>query len=172
VVAWALVVAALLPAGAGARRDDLPTEGRKPDPGATVADATKGVTVQFTCPEYHPGHHRRDRQPRRRRLLRPPGPGSRRRRRRRAAAGAQPHRRPDRDRDRRRARDVHDSDRGLLPTEPGTYWWQSYRECRTYICPFGTEISDIYPVTVKKTVCTVDRAALCASSTTERGSNP
>jgi hypothetical protein len=152
-----------LPAAAGARRDDLPSEGRKPVAGATVKDATHGITVQFTCPDYHPdlgdeivnrggdGYHV---------LL--------------ATAGdlgpdgllLAPNRIDTRD-----AILVDDapglctaapdaSDRGLMPREPGTYFWQSYRDCMTYICPFGTEVSDTYNVVVKTTVCTVDRTAL------------
>jgi hypothetical protein len=168
-VVWALVVSALalvLPAGAGARRDDLPTEGRTPAAGRTIADATEGITVRFTCPDYHPdttdeivnrggdGYHvmlARTGDVGADRLLLAP--------------------------DRVDVRTVvevedqpgmctaapDDSDRGLLPTEPGTYYWQSYRECMTYICPFGTEVSDTYAVTVTKTVCTVDRAALATA---------
>jgi hypothetical protein len=165
-VSLALLLAVLLPATAGARRDDLPTEGRKPDPGATVADATKGIMVRFTCPEYHPdtsdeivnrqgdGYHVI--------LARAAGVG---------LDGLLPA--PDRV-DVRTAIEVDDapgmctaapddSERGLLPPEPGTYYWQSYRECMTYICPFATEISDTYAVTVTKTVCTVNRAALATA---------
>jgi hypothetical protein len=56
-VTWALIaltLSAAIAPSAGARRDDLPTEGRKPADGATVKDATRGVGVQFTCPDYHP----------------------------------------------------------------------------------------------------------------------
>jgi hypothetical protein len=163
----ALVVAGLLaPAGAGARRDDLPTEGRAPVSGATVADATHGVAVRFTCPDYHPdstdeivdrhadGYHV---------MLARSG-----------EVGADglllaPNRI-----DIRTAIEVDgqpgmctaapdDAERGLLPREPGTYWWQSYRECATYLCPFGVEIGDPSSVTVRKTVCTVNRAALATA---------
>jgi hypothetical protein len=165
-VTWALVALLALPAAAGARRDDLPTEGRRPAPGATVEDATAGIVVRFTCPEYHPdttdeivnrggdGYHV---------LLATAGD-----------VGADglllaPNRV-----DTRTAVEVDDapgmctaapdaSERGLLPTEPGTYWWQSYRECMTYICPFATEHSDVYGVTATRTVCTADRAALHAA---------
>jgi hypothetical protein len=163
----ALVAGGLLaPAGAGARRDDLPTEGRAPASGATVADATHGVTVQFTCPAYHPdstdeivsrhadGYHV---------MLARSG-----------EIGADglllaPNRV-----DIRTAVEVDgkpgmctaapdDAERGLLPSEPGTYWWQSYRECATYLCPFGVEFSDPFSVTVETTVCTVNRAALATA---------
>jgi hypothetical protein len=167
-LALTLLLALLLPAAAGARRDDLPTEGRTPASGATKADATKGVTVRFTCPEYHPdasdevvdrdgdGYHVM--------LARSGevGPDGL------LAA-------PDRV-DVRTAIEVDgapgictaapdDAERGLLPTEPGTYWWQSYRDCATYLCPFATEHSDVYAITVKATVCTTDRAALKAART-------
>ncbi|HWI74476.1 MAG TPA: hypothetical protein VNT55_21125, partial [Baekduia sp.] len=157
-VSLALLLAALLPAAAGARRDDLPTEGRKPAPGATIADATKGVTVQFTCPDYHPDTSDE--------IVNRDGDGYHVILARAGDVGADglllaPNRV-----DARTAIEVDgapgmctaapdDTDRGLLPTEPGTYFWQSYRECMTYICPFATEISDTYAVTVKKTVCTV-----------------
>jgi hypothetical protein len=166
VVISALVALLVLPITAGARRDDFPTEGRRPAPGATVKDATQGIVVQFTCPDYHPdtsdeivsrsgdGYHV---------MLATAGD-----------VGADglllaPNRI-----DVRTVVEVDGtdgmctaapdaSDRGLMPREPGTYWWQSYRECRTYICPFGTEISDTYDVTVGKTICTADRAALHAA---------
>lgn len=151
---------------AGARRGDLPTEGRRPADGATVKDATRGLAVRFTCPDYHPdasdeivqrggdGYHvilatTGDVGPDG--LLLAP-----------ARVDA---------RDAIEAEDAQGlctaapdgSDRGLLPTEPGTYWWQSYRECQTYVCPSGTEHSDPYEVTVARTVCTADRAALAAA---------
>jgi hypothetical protein len=159
----ALVCLALLPVAAGARRDDLPTEPRSPLDGATVAVATNGITVEFTCPPYHPtsfdevvdsratGYHvilakAKD--------IGPDG----------LLLG------PDRV-DRRDAVEVDgkpglctaapdDAERGLLPPEPGTYYWQSYRDCATYLCPFGVEIGDPWAVTVRQTVCTADRAAL------------
>lgn len=165
-VTWALVASLALPAVAGARRDDLPTEGRKPAAGATVKDATAGIAVQFTCPDYHPdtsdeivnrdgdGYHV---------VLATTGD-----------VGVDglllaPNRL-----DARTAVEVDGapgmctaapdaSDRGLMPTEPGTYYWQSYRECMTYICPFATEHSDTYAVTVTKTVCTADRATLATA---------
>jgi len=162
----ALVALALLPALAGARRDDPPAEPRLPVDGATVADATAGLAVQFTCPPFHPtsyddfingggdGYHvllarapdlgpdglllgpnRVDARPA---VLVDGKPGF--------CTAA-----PD------------DADRGLLPTEPGTYWWQPYRECATYLCPFGTEAGDPSSVTVKKTVCTANRGALAGA---------
>lgn len=162
-VSLALLLAVLLPAAAGARRDDLPTEGRKPDPGATLADATKGITVRFTCPDYHPDTSNE--------IVNREGDGYHVILARAGDVGPDgvllaPNRV-----DVRTAIEVDgapglctaapdDSDRGLLPTEPGTYHWQSYRECMTYICPFGTEISDTYAITVRRTVCTVNRAAL------------
>lgn len=160
----ALLCLALLPAGAGARRDDLPTEPRMPADGATVADATGGVVVQFTCPPYHPtsfddvvdsrgtGYHvilaAKSKDVGFDGLLLGPNRV-----------------------DKRDAVEVDgkpgmctaapdDADRGLLPTEPGTYWWQSYRDCATYLCPFGIEYGEPSAVTVKQTVCTADRAAL------------
>jgi hypothetical protein len=159
----AVLLCALLPVAAGARRDDLPTEPRTPVDGATVADATSGIAVQFTCPPYHPtsyddvvdsrgvGYHV-------------------------ILAKAQdvgfdglllgPNRVDTRD-----VIEVEDkagmctaapddAERGLLPTEPGTYWWQSYRVCATYLCPFGVEIGYPSAVTVRKTVCTANRGAL------------
>lgn len=164
---WTIVaLTLLLAASASARRDDLPTEPRKPADGATVKDATRGVMVQFTCPDYHPdssdeivnrsgdGYHV---------LLA-------------TAADVGPDGlllAPNRV-DARDAIEVEDgpglcaaapdaSDRGLLPTEPGTYWWQSYRECMTYICRTGVEAGDVSRVTVVATVCTADRAALAAA---------
>lgn len=165
-VTSALVALLALPAAAGARRDDFPTEGRKPAPGATVKDATQGIVVQFTCPDYHPdtsdeivnrggdGYHV---------ILATAGD-----------VGADGLLLAPARIDVRAVVEVDGvdgmctaapdaSDRGLMPREPGTYWWQSYRECRTYICPFGTEISDTYDVTVVKTVCTADRAALATA---------
>jgi hypothetical protein len=164
-VTWALVALLLAPT-AGARRDDLPTEGRKPDDGATVKDATRGVDVRFTCPDYHPDSTDE--------IVNRHGDGYHVLLARAADVGpdgllAAAHRI-----DRRDAVEVEDapglctaapdvSDRGLLPTEPGTYWWQSYRDCMTYVCPSGVEHSDAYAVTVTKTICTADHAALAAA---------
>jgi hypothetical protein len=162
----ALVLCGLLATTALARRDDLPTEPRTPTSGATVADATRGIDVTFTCPDYHPssydvvvngggeGYHV---------LL--------------ARAGdlgpdgllLAPNRI-----DIREAIEVDGrpgmctaapdaADRGLLPTEPGTYWWQPYRDCATYLCPFGVELGDASSVVVGKTVCSVNRAALATA---------
>lgn len=165
-VTWALVALLALPVAAGARRDDLPAEGRTPVSGGSVKDATAGVTVRFTCPDYHPdtsdeivnrggdGYHV---------LFATAG-----------AVGADGLLLAPSRIDARTAVEVDGaagfctaapdaSDRGLMPREPGTYWWQVYRECMTYICPFGTEISDTYSVTVTRTVCTADRAALAAT---------
>jgi hypothetical protein len=162
----ALAALLALPSVAGARRDDLPTEGRTPVAEATVKDATQGLAVRFTCPEYHPdttdeivnrggdGYHvllatkadvgqdglllAPNRVDGRDAILVDDAPGM--------CTAA-----PDA------------SERGLMPREPGTYWWQSYRDCMTYICPFATEHSDVYAVTVTRTVCTADRAALASA---------
>lgn len=166
-VTWALVAPALAPAPvADARRDDLPTEGRRPADGATVKDARRGVDVRFTCPDYHPDSGEE--------IVNRGGDGYHVILARGADVG------PDgllSAADRVDVRDavlVDDasglcaaapdaSDRGLLPTEPGTYWWQSYRDCMTYVCPAGVEHSDAYAVTVTRTVCMADRAALAAA---------
>jgi hypothetical protein len=161
------LVTALLPVAAGARRDDLPTEPRTPVDGATQADATAGIAVQFTCPPYHPTSYDD--------LVDSRGTGYH-----VILAKAKdvgfdglllgPNRV-----DKRDAVEVDgkpglctaapdDADRGLLPTEPGTYWWQSYRDCATYLCPFGIEDGDPSAVTVNQTVCTVNRAALKSAS--------
>jgi hypothetical protein len=151
---------------AGARRDDLPTEQRRPAQGATVADVTAGLEVRFTCPAYHPyvyddvvvdageGYHVI--------LARAAGVG------------------PDGlvlATDRVETRDAlavdgepgmctaspDDAEHGLLPPEPGTWFWQSYRDCATYLCTGGVEVSDVWPVTVTRTVCTAGRAALATA---------
>lgn len=158
----------VVPTGASARRDDPPVEGRAPADGAVVKDAVNGLlSVRFTCPPYHPtaydevvdsagtGYHV---------IL--------------ATAGAVgvdglllgPSRVDARD-----AVTVDDAagmctaapdtdERGLLPREPGTYWWQAYRDCATYLCPFGTEVSEPMRVVVRETVCTANRTALGAAS--------
>ncbi|MCW2995706.1 MAG: hypothetical protein JWQ18_3201, partial [Conexibacter sp.] len=141
----ALLACALLAAPAGARRDDPQPDPRKPLSGATVADATQGIRVVFTCPDYHPSAYDE--------TVNTGGDGYHVLLARAGDLGADglllaPNR-----------IDVRDaivvdgepgmctaapdgSDRGLLPTEPGTYWWQPYRGCETYICPFGVEIAD------------------------------
>src|SRR4051812_41198603 len=48
-----MALTALAPALASARRDDKPAELFRPSNGATVADATHGLTVDFSCPVYH-----------------------------------------------------------------------------------------------------------------------
>ncbi|WCB94665.1 hypothetical protein DSM104299_03403 [Baekduia alba] len=163
----ALLCLALLPPVAGARRDDLPTEPRTPVDGATVADATAGITVAFTCPPYHPtayddvvdsrgtGYHVI--------LAKAKDIGF-------DGLLLGPNRV-----DRRDAVEVDgqpglctaapdDAERGLLPTEPGTYWWQSYRDCATYLCAFGVEYGDPSAVTVTQTVCTANRTALTSAT--------
>lgn len=162
----ALIFALALPAVAGARRDDLPIEPRAPLDGAKVADATRGIAVEFTCPPYHPnandemvdsqgtGHHVL--------LARAKGLGL-------DGLLLGPNRVDTRD-----AVAIEDkagmctaapddTERGLLPNEPGTYWWQAYRDCATYLCPFGVEVGEAYAVTVTKTVCTVNRGALATA---------
>jgi hypothetical protein len=162
----AVLLGALLASAAGARRDDLPTEPRLPTDGATVADAVNGLTVEFTCPPYHPtsyddvvdshatGYHV---------ILA-----------RRADVGLDGLLAPINRVDTRTAVEVDgkagictaapdDADRGLLPTEPGTYWWQSYRDCATYICNGGVEIGTPSAVTVRKTVCSANRGALATA---------
>jgi hypothetical protein len=159
----AVLLCALLPVAAGARRDDMPTEPRAPVDGATVADATSGIAVQFTCPPYHPTSYDE--------IVDSRGTGYH-----VLLASAKdigfdglllaPNRV-----DARSAIEVDgapgmctaapdDAERGLLPTEPGTYWWQPYRDCATYLCPFGIEDGDPSAVTVRQTVCTANRAAL------------
>jgi hypothetical protein len=157
------VLAGALPGVAGARRDDLPTEVRSPASGATVADATHGVAVRFTCPSYHQfvyddvitappeGYHVilarsgevgadrllavANRLEVRGAILVDATPG---------LCTAEP----------------DGAEDGLLPREAGTYWWQPYRECATYLCPGGVEVGDPASVTVTRTVCTVNRAGL------------
>ncbi|HEY6760484.1 MAG TPA: hypothetical protein VI318_13380 [Baekduia sp.] len=159
----ALAVLLLVPALASARRDDLPVEPRTPVDGAAVKNATAGLDVRFTCPPYHPtsyddvvdsratGYHvllakakdigfdglllGLNRVDTRDAVEVDDQPGM--------CTAA-----PD------------DADRGLLPTEPGTYWWQPYRDCATYLCPFGVEDADPSAVTVTQTVCTANRTAL------------
>jgi hypothetical protein len=165
VVVWTLI-ALLLAAPASACRDDLPTETRSPAPGTRIKDATKGVEVRFTCPAYHPDTTdaivNRDGEGYHVMLATASDIGP-------DGLLLAPNRVDIRD-----VIAIDDqpglctaapdaSDRGLLPREPGRYWWQSYRDCMTYICPFGTEISDLSDVTVVRTVCTTDRAALAAA---------
>jgi hypothetical protein len=165
--AAALACLMLLPAVAGARRDDLPTEPRAPADGAAVAHAVDGISVAFTCPSYHPtsydvvvstegsGYHV---------ILATTG-----------ETGLDglllgPQRVDGRD-----AIEVEDqpgmctaapdaAERGLLPREPGTYWWQSYRDCATYLCPFAIEAGTPSAVVVKQTPCTANRGALKAAT--------
>ena len=163
VAAMAAVALGVLPGTAGARRDDLPTEARSPVAGATIADATHGITVKFTCPPYHPtsyddvipgpadGYHVI--------LARSGNVGDDRL----LAMTA-----------RIEVRDAIEVDgepgmctaapdsaeNGLLPREPGAYWWQPYRDCATYLCAGGVEPGDPSAVTVRRTVCSADRAAL------------
>jgi hypothetical protein len=162
----AVLLGALLAGAAGARRDDLPPEPRAPADGATVADAVEGVDVQFSCPAYHPtsyddivdsratGYHV---------ILA-----------RAADLGPDGLLLPTNRVDARTAVEVDgqpgmctaapdDADRGLLPNEPGTYWWQAYRDCATYICNGGVETATPSAVTVRATVCTANRGALATA---------
>jgi hypothetical protein len=159
----ALAAAILLPAVAGARRDDLPAELFRPASGATVADATKGLHVDFTCPVYRQfpyddlftgpteGYHvilSTNDQVDEHRLLVPAGRVDQ-----RGAVlidGLIGHCTAAED----------DAGNGLLPREPGTYHWQVWRECEPYVCPGGVEVSDVWSVVVKRTVCTVNRSEL------------
>jgi hypothetical protein len=159
----ALLVAIALPGAAGAREGDQPVEARTPGDGAVVEDASAGLSVRFTCPPYHPtsfddvvpdggeGYHV---------ILATSGDVG--------ADGLLP------GAARVDARDAVQVDgapglctaapdaaeRGLLPREPGTYWWQPYRDCATYLCPSGTEAGDPSRVVVKNTVCSANRTAL------------
>jgi hypothetical protein len=162
----ALMCLALLATAAGARRDDLPTEPRTPADGATVADATGGLDVTFTCPPYHPTSYDD--------VVDSKGTGYHVILARAADVGIDgllvaPNRV-----DKRDAVEIDgkpglctaapdDAERGLLPTEPGTYWWQSYRDCATYLCPFAIEQGTPSAVTVRQTVCTANRAALTSA---------
>jgi hypothetical protein len=178
----AAVVAALacaLPSTAGARRDDIPTEPYKPVDGAVVKDAANGLTIDFTCPAYHPGFedfirgpvdgyhvvladapdvdangmllltHRIDVRDAVRIELPP------------AASGepAPAHCTAAED----------DAGRGPLPREAGRYWWQAYRDCDTWVCPGGAEPSDVFHLSVVRTVCTVQRTALAQARTALSG---
>jgi hypothetical protein len=159
----ALVLCGLLAATALARRDDLPTE---PTSGATVADATRGTDVTFTCPDYHPSSYDE--------TVYGGGEGYHVMLARAGDLGPDglllaPNRIDIRDavevdgRPGMCTAEPDASDRGLLPTEPGTYWWQAYRECATYLCPFGVEFGDAWSAVVGKTVCSVNRAALATA---------
>lgn len=168
-VVAALVVAvlcALLPVAAGARRDDLPTEPRTPTDGATVADATAGLAVEFTCPPYHPTSYDE--------MVDSHATGYHVILARAADVGPDGLLLPINRVDRRDAVEVDgkegmctaapdDAERGLLPTEPGTYWWQSYRDCATYLCGGGVEVGTTSAVTVRQTVCSANRGALSAA---------
>jgi hypothetical protein len=163
VVALAAVLLGALPGVAGARRDDLPTEARAPASGATIADATHGITVKFTCPRYHPTSYDD--------VIPAPADGYHVILARSATVGE--------DRllavaDLVEVRDAVEVDgepgmctaapdaaeNGLLPREPGGYWWQPYRDCATYLCAGGVEAGDPSAVTVTRTVCSTDRASL------------
>jgi hypothetical protein len=157
-----LLAAALAPGVASARPGDKPIELYQPAEGAKVADATHGLNVDFTCPVYHQydydqltapteGYHV---------IL--------------STADAVDEHGLLLDQGRIDTRDAvssefvgghcnavdDDAGNGLLPPEPGTYHWQAYRECATYLCPGGVEVSEVWPVIVGRTVCSADRATL------------
>jgi len=160
----ALAVALLAPAGpAGARRDDKIPELYRPANGSTVKDAVHGITIDFSCPVYHQytfdeivtnpteGYH----------VILSTNPAVDENR-----LLVQDGRVDQRDVISNDAIPEHcaaapdDADDGLMPPEPGTYYWQAYRDCATYVCPGGVEVTDVWSVHVKQTVCSVARAAL------------
>jgi hypothetical protein len=163
-----LLVALLALAAAPAlgRQDDKPVEIYAPADGATIADGTHGLAVDFICPDYHPepqdevvthapaGYHlilSTQNAVDANRLLLTTG------------------RVDERDAQVLEDRPGHctaledDAGNGPLPREPGKYYLQAYRDCATYVCPGGVEVSDPVAVTVKRTVCTDTRAALAAA---------
>lgn len=170
----ALALACAVPSTAGARRDDVQIDLVKPAASATVADATHGLAVDFTCPVYHPFPQDA--------IVTAPGDNY-------FVTLAT---KPDVDEhgmlleaNRVDVRDAvvlesekpaadgaalplhctaaeDDAGRGLLPREPGKYWWQAARTCENLALCRGAsaEVSDVWPVTVTRTVCSVQRAAL------------
>jgi hypothetical protein len=158
-----LAAAAIVPGAASARRDDKLAELFRPSNGAMVTDAVHGLIVDFTCPVYHQytfdevvtaptaGYHvilSTSNVVDANRLLVQEGrvdvrdavaddelPGH---------CGAAP----------------DDADNGLMPPEPGRYYWQAYRDCATYVCAGGVEVTDVWSVTVRRTVCSVNRGEL------------
>jgi hypothetical protein len=166
-----LAVAAALPAAASARRDDKPVELYRPAEGATVANAVDGLAVDFICPVYH-------QEPQDDLLTQPTvgyhvilSTGS-------AVDAYGVLLAVGRVDERTAVESVFlgghcnaaedDGGAGLLPPEPGTYFWQAWRECATYVCPGGVEAGDVWPVTVKRTVCSVARADLAQASASLR----
>jgi hypothetical protein len=158
-----LLLAAGCPAAAGARQDDPPVEARSPADGAVVQDVVAGLRVQFTCPAYHPTQFDQVRQG--------DGDGYHVVLASAAAVGVDGLLLGPARVDTRAAVPVDGADgictaapdaaeRGLLPREPGTYWWQPYRDCATVICPFAEEAGDPVRVVVRATVCSVARTAL------------
>ncbi len=161
------MVAAAWPGAARARQDDPPVEARAPVDGAVVKDVVGGLRVQFTCPAYHPTQFDQD--------VHGDGDGYYVVLATAGAVGVDglllgPARVDT------RAAVVVDgvagmctaapdaAERGLLPREPGTYWWQPYRDCATYLCPFGEEVGDPVRVVVRETVCSANRTALRAAT--------
>lgn len=162
-------VACALPAVALARADDVPAELYAPADGTVVKDASHGLAVNFTCPAYHRGTTDD--------LITGPVDGYH-----VILADAADvdangvlllaNRVDVRDAVRLELPDTADGPApahctaaeddagfGLLPREPGTYWWQVYRDCDPWVCAGGMEASDAARVTVTRTVCTVQRAA-------------
>jgi len=163
-----VVVGLVLLAAAGpafGRPDDKPVELLAPVDGAVVKDATRGLTVDFTCPDYHAypqddvintapdGYHvilstanavddngllltAGRMDVRNAQLADEPG----------HCTAAE-----------------DDAGQGLLPRESGTYYVQAYRDCEQYACHGGAEVSTVNAVTVKRTVCTDNRSALAAA---------
>jgi hypothetical protein len=158
----ALALCGLLAATAGARRDDLQPEARSPADGVAIA----GIDVVFTCPDYHPSAYdtmvNRDGDGYHVMLARAGDLGP-------DGLLLAPNRIDIRDaivvdgKPGMCTAAPDDSERGLLPTEPGRYWWQPYRDCETYLCPFAVEFGDPSSVVVGKTVCTVTRGALATA---------
>lgn len=166
-MALLLIAAAAWPGAARARQDDPPVEARAPADGAVVKDAVAGLRVQFTCPAYHPTQFDQD--------VHGDGDGYHVVLATAGEVGVDgmllgPARVDTRD------AVVIDgvagmctaapdaAERGLLPREPGTYWWQPYRDCATYLCPFGEEVGDPVRVVVRETVCSANRTALRAAA--------
>jgi hypothetical protein len=162
-----LLVALLAIAGpAFARPDDKPVELYAPGDGTTVVDGTHGLAVDFTCPDYHQlpqdeavthapdGYHvilstqnatddshlllTEGRVDVRNARLLDDKPGH-------------------------CTAEEDDAGDGPLPREPGTYYVQAYRDCEPYVCHGGVEVSEVFAVTVKRTVCTDTRAALAVA---------
>ena len=167
----ALLALALAPGLASARRDDKPAEPFLPSNGARVTDAVHGLAVDFSCPVYHMYNYDE--------LITAPTQGYHVILSTGSAVDAnrllvQEGRVDVRDAVTNELVAGHctaandDADDGLMPAEPGTYFWQVYRDCATYICPGGVEVTDVWSVTVTRTVCSVNRAELAKVRTALR----